>query len=152
MWNPDSKTFLDSLILGRIPANKMSSEFPHEIVITFPQLSFSWVWCNFKAFYPFKDFSIWPNTEKLKPKILCSLGTHECRFEFDLTWGKDPRLKESFSNNSDVIVTLIEANFHLYVILTAVVVKSRSAKQCQNPCSGPPPCVPGFEYSPWLTC
>ena len=26
---------------------------------------------------------------------------------------------------------------------------SPSVKQCQNPCSSPPTCVPGFEYAPW---
>ena len=36
-----------------------------------------------KQFYAFKDFSIGPNAEKMKPKLHCSLYMQECRFQFD---------------------------------------------------------------------
>ena len=39
-----------------------------------------------KQFYPFKDFSIWLNTEELWWKIHCSLHKQECRFEFETGW------------------------------------------------------------------
>ena len=114
---------------------------------------------SLKQFYPFKDYSTWPNTEKLKPKILCPLGTHERRFEFD-TWGNDPRLKDSFFNNSDVIATSkFSSAFNTYWQLwwkTAPQTKLNSNKSVYE--TAPKSlfwaitCVPAFENAPWLAC
>ena len=41
-----------------------------------------------KQFYPHKDFSFWPNTERLLKKINSSLCMKEYSFEFDIVCGK----------------------------------------------------------------
>ena len=50
-----------------------------------------WIWYT-QQFYPIKDFSLWPNTEKLLAKIHCSLCIWEFRFEFEIEFGYGVRL------------------------------------------------------------
>ena len=136
---------------------------PHEIVITFPQLFFSWVWCNFKAFYPFKDFSIWPNTEKLNPKNLCSLGTHGCRIEFDTHLRQRSATKgfifQQLRCHCNPDRSKFSSLFNTYWQLWWKTAPQTKLNSNKSVCETAPKslfwaitCVPGFEYTPWLAC
>ena len=61
----------------------MSSELKHEVVMKFLPAQCSWREMSSKQFYPFKDFSIRQNTDRLSQKIYCLLHMQECRFKFD---------------------------------------------------------------------
>ena len=65
-----------------------------------------WIWYT-QQFYPIKDFSLWPNTEKLLAKIHCSLCIWEFRFEFEIEFGYGVRLSWELNSSASTTIFII---------------------------------------------
>ena len=75
-----------------------------------------------KQFYPFKDFSIWTNTEELSWKIHCPLRMQECRFEFETScsnnWQFIFQILDSLMQSWRVCLTCLDCKGHLSTLAT----------------------------------